>query len=45
MTAECGHCHISIYQDDSICCDGCNLWFHPKCSKLSKIQSVHSSTK
>ena len=36
MTAECGQCHISIYQEDSICCDGCNLWFHLKCSKLTK---------
>ena len=39
MTDPCGNCCLSIQQEDSICCDGCNLWFHLKCSKLTSPKS------
>ena len=35
MTDQCGNCHIDISQEDSICCDGCNLWYHLICTKLT----------
>ena len=38
MTDSCGNCYLNIQQENSICCDGCNLWFHLKCSKLTSTK-------
>ena len=35
MTYPCGNCSHNIQQEDSVCCDGCSIWFHLKCSQLT----------
>ena len=35
---KCPKCRLIIGNVDSVCCDKCDNWFHPKCTKLSSAE-------
>ena len=39
----CLICNIDVEDEDSICCDSCNLWVHLECTELTKAQFSYLS--